>query len=119
VERKLEKNMVKQELMVLSQVATLVVAVMLVVERNLFHQEMKEAGEGIRDIKDKKRIKLKSYGALPVDRKICGVVMIIFKRMMTFMGSSHKKKKEHPDLETGVGTVEVGETGKGLKGRTR
>jgi len=46
-------------------------------------------------------------------------MVIIFKRMMTFMGSSHKEEKEHSDLETGVGALGSGETGNGLKGRTR
>ena len=90
--------MVEQDLMVLSQVAAVVVMVMLVGERNLFHQEMKEAGEGIGDIKDKIQIKMKTYGALPMDRKqICGVMMIVFKWMMTFMGCSHKEEKEYSD----------------------
>jgi hypothetical protein len=119
VEGKLE-NMVKQNLMVLSQLGAVVVIVMLVEERNLFHQEIKEAGEGIGDIKDKIQIKMKSYGALLMDRKqIHWVMMIVLKRMTTFMGSNHKEEKEHSDLETGVGAVGTGETGKGMKGRTR
>jgi hypothetical protein len=55
-----------------------------------------------------------------VDRKqIHGVMMIVFKRMMTFMGSSHKEEKERLDLETGMGAVGTGETGKDLKGGIR
>jgi hypothetical protein len=89
--------------MLLSQVAAVVVMVMLVGERNIFHQEMKEAGEGIGDIEDKIQIKMKTYGALPVDRKQNrGVMMIVFKRMMTFMGSSYKEEKELSELEAGM-----------------